>query len=107
MTEIRIGDSPITMINIFTVAPDKADELVEMLDRATTEIMSRQKGFVSANIHKSLDGRKVANYAQWLTRHHFEQMMENPECQQHMNAVAKVAEKFEPSLYAVARVHEA
>ena len=44
-----------------TVAPEKADELVTLLDKATADVMSRQPGFVSANIRRSLDGKHVTN----------------------------------------------
>jgi heme-degrading monooxygenase HmoA len=105
MTEIVEGNNPITLINVFTVAPEKADELIALLDKATTDVMSRQPGFVSANIHRSLDGRHVANYAQWRTKEDFEAMQRKADVQHHMGAAAKLAEKFEPALYTVESVH--
>ncbi|MBR1193515.1 antibiotic biosynthesis monooxygenase [Bradyrhizobium sp. AUGA SZCCT0169] len=44
MTEIIKGVSPITLINVFTVAPEKADELVKLLDEATDKVMKHQPG---------------------------------------------------------------
>jgi hypothetical protein len=35
-----------------------------LLAEATEEVISRQPGYVSANIHWSLDGTRVTNYAQ-------------------------------------------
>jgi quinol monooxygenase YgiN len=105
MTHIRKGANPITLINVFTVSPDKADELVELLDEATDTVMKRQPGFVSANIHKSLSGKHVTNYAQWRSKQDFETMQKNPEAREHMGAAAKLAEKFEPELYTVVSVH--
>jgi heme-degrading monooxygenase HmoA len=64
-------------------------------------------GFVSANLHKSLDGTKVANYAQWRSREAFEAMLEDPEAIVHMREAVEIAEKFEPHLYAVSFVDEA
>ena len=54
----------IALINTFTVAPKRADELLAVLEKATHEVMRHVPGFVSANFHRSLDGRYVANYAQ-------------------------------------------
>jgi heme-degrading monooxygenase HmoA len=105
LTKIATGDGSLALINIFTVAPDKADALVALLDQATETVMRRQPGFISANIHKSLDGRHVANYAQWRSQADFEAMQKNPECRKHMGDAAKLAEKFEPALYTVASVH--
>jgi len=44
---INPGASPITLINVFTVAPDKQDELVRLLSEATEKAMKRLPGFVS------------------------------------------------------------
>ena len=106
MTQIIEGASPVTLINVFTVAPEKADELVKLLDEATDKVMKRQPGFVSANIHRSLSGKHVTNYAQWRSKQDFEAMQRNPECKEHMMASARLSEKFEPELFWVASVHD-
>ncbi len=54
-----------TLINVFTVAPEDQQRLVDVLADATRAVMRKQPGFVSANIHRSLDGTRVTNYAQW------------------------------------------
>ncbi|HLG79269.1 MAG TPA: hypothetical protein VKX46_22850, partial [Ktedonobacteraceae bacterium] len=56
--------------------------------------------------HKSLDGTRVTNYAQWRSVADFEAMMANPEANVHMKAAAALA-TFEPYLYEVAYVDEA
>jgi 2'-5' RNA ligase len=61
-TTISVGASHLTLINVFTVAPQRQAELVEALDRATAEIFIHVPGFHSANIHASLDGTRVVNY---------------------------------------------
>ena len=53
-------------------------------------------GFVSANIHKSLDGTHVVNYGQWRSKEDFEAMLNNPEAAPHMKAAGAIA-KFEPT----------
>jgi hypothetical protein len=50
---------------------------------------------VSANLHKSFDGTRVANYTQWRSQEVFEAMLENLEAAVHMEKAAKIAEKFE------------
>lgn len=89
---------------MFTVEPGKQDELVQILSEATEKAMKRLPGFVSANIHKSLDGTRVVNYAQWRSKDDFEAMVKNPEVAPDMKAAGPIA-KFEPHLYAVAAVH--
>jgi hypothetical protein len=51
---------------------------------------------VLANLHKSLGGTWVANYAQWRSQEDFEASIENPEAAVHMKEAAEIAEKFEP-----------
>ena len=62
--------------------------------------MSKQEGFISANIHKSLDGTKVVNYAQWKSKEAFEKMLKNPRAIIHMNDVLSIA-KVDGSMYDV------
>lgn len=66
--------------------------------------MRAQPGFISANLHKSLDGTRVVNYAQWRSKAEFEAMLQNPDCKPHMGECAKLAQRFEPMLYSVASV---
>ncbi|MGH3148690.1 MAG: antibiotic biosynthesis monooxygenase family protein, partial [Rubrobacter sp.] len=61
-------------------------------------------GFVSANLHRSLDGTKVTNYAQWRSREDFEAMLENPAAAGHMRGATGISERFEPHLYEVSFV---
>ena len=105
-TSIRPGDPLVTLINVFTVAPERQQALVELLDRATVDVMRHLSGFVSANIHRGLDGTKVANYAQWTSRAAFEAMLREPTARAHMGAAARMA-TFDPVLYEVASVHRA
>jgi len=96
----------VTLINVFTVAPENQQRLVDVLVDATQAVMRKQPAFVSANIHKSLDGTQVTNYAQWRSPEAFEAMLRNPEAAEHMKEAAGIAEKFEPHLYEVSFVDE-
>lgn len=104
-TTIAAGAPVATLINVFTVRPDRQRELVDLLSRATEEFMRHQPGFVSANIHASADGVRVVNYAQWESAAAFQAMLADPAAQQHMGEAAALAESFEPHLYTVESVH--
>lgn len=84
-----------TLVNVFTVKPENQERLVALLTDATEQVMRSLPGFISANIHRSLDGKKVVNYAQWKSADDFQAMKNNPEAQKHMKAVAEIAE-FDP-----------
>jgi heme-degrading monooxygenase HmoA len=106
MTQISRDVEVVTLINVFTVAPEDQQRLLDVLVEATEAVMNRMPGFVSANLHKSLDGTKVVNYAQWRSQEAFEAMLQNAEAGAHMKEAEKIAEKFEPHLYEVSFVDE-
>ena len=107
MTRISTDNDVVTLVNVFTVEPEDQRRLLDLLVEATETVMNKQPGFVSANLHKSLDGTKVVNYAQWRSREAFEAMLENPDAGAHMEEAGRVAQKFEPHLYEVSFVDEA
>jgi antibiotic biosynthesis monooxygenase (ABM) superfamily enzyme len=104
-TTITTPSPTATLINVFVVEPDRQRELVDLLERATTEVMRYLPGFVSANIHASDDGARVVNYAQWATPAAYQAMLRHPVAQEHMRKAAVVAISFDPHLYTVESVH--
>lgn len=64
-------------------------------------VMNRLPGYVSANIHRSLDGTRVVNYAQWRRVEDFEAMLHDPAAQEHMQSASTLAVSVEPHLYQV------
>jgi hypothetical protein len=100
MITISKNNRVATLINVFTVEPENQERLVDMLVEATEKTMKNLPGFVSATIHKSADGVRVANYAQWRRREDFEAMLENPEATAHMKPIMEIA-KFDAHLYEV------
>ncbi len=95
MATIDKDQRVMTLVNVFTVDPSKQDELADLLVRATEETMRHLPGFVSASIHRSLDGTKVVNYAQWRSQADFAAVKENPKARPHMQAAAALA-TFDP-----------
>ena len=53
-----------TMINVFDVDPEKQQQLIQIWLEEGKKF-ERLPGFVSAALHRSLDGKRVINYAQW------------------------------------------
>lgn len=91
MPQIAVNNELITVIVIFTVEPERQQELVDAIADFLTTVR-QQPGFVSASIHKSLDGLKVANYAQWQSRESYQSFLENTEVQ----AKASKLQEFTP-----------
>jgi hypothetical protein len=53
------------MINAFSCEPKTQDDLVKAWQDATEIELGRLAGIISAALHRSLDGTRSVNYAQW------------------------------------------
>jgi quinol monooxygenase YgiN len=107
MTTIDTANTHATLINVFTVEPDRARPLADLLETATDETMRHVPGFISANIHVSTDGTRVVNYAQWASAEAYQRMLQDPSAREHMAKAAGLATGFDPHLYTVESVHTA
>ena len=67
MPVIAAGTAIVTDINVFTVAPEKQQLLVDALAE-TVKAARTVPGWLSASIHRSQDGTKVVNYVQYESR---------------------------------------
>lgn len=107
MTTLKTDDGVMTLINTFTVAPENADDLLDVLAEATEQTMRRMPGFLSASFHVSDDRRHVANYAQWRSRADFEAMLKSPAAQRHMKEATSIAKSAQPVIYSLCQTYEA
>jgi len=80
-------------------------QLLDLLDQATA-VVRLAPGFISANLHRSLDGTKVAMYAQWQSAEHYQAMRENPAALVYLQRAVEIA-KFEPGMYEVVETYSA
>jgi heme-degrading monooxygenase HmoA len=103
-TTVDAGGSVVTLINVFETAPSKQNDLIELLERATVDVLQHLPGFISSTLHRGVDGKHVANYAQWATEADFQNMLQNPRATAHMKQATEMA-LVRPSLYRVASVH--
>lgn len=70
-----------TVIFSFAVEPERQQELIDLMIDALETTTKYQPGFVSASFHKSLDGVRVFNYAQWRTQADYEAFAQSPQDQ--------------------------
>lgn len=99
MTTISKHKSLVTLINVFTVQPAQQQLLLDLLVRAT-EIVRLAPGFISASLHRGLDGTKVAMYAQWRSVEDYQAMRANPAPAPYLQQALEFAQ-FEPGMYEV------
>jgi quinol monooxygenase YgiN len=94
--------SPLVLINVFTVAPANQQRLVEILTAATETTVNRAEGFISATLHRSLDGTKVTMYAQWRSMADYQAMRADPAPRPFFEEALSIA-SFDPGIYEVVR----
>lgn len=81
MPTIAKNNDLITVIIIFSVEPERQQELVDTIIEFAETAVKHQPGFVSSSIHKSLDGVRVMNYAQWKSQEDYKAFVNNSEVQ--------------------------
>lgn len=106
MTRIAEDAGCVTLINVFTVDPGNQQQLLDILARATDTTVRVMPGFVSAALHRSVDGSKVTMYSQWQTAEHYrkyQELLSNPAAAPYVGEALAIA-KFEPAMYEVVKV---
>jgi antibiotic biosynthesis monooxygenase (ABM) superfamily enzyme len=63
MPTIETNTTIVTQINVFTVPEGGQQALIDFLIQAAT-FASTTPGWISASVHRSIDGTRVVNYAQ-------------------------------------------
>lgn len=79
--QLKETDSPVVLVNVFTVAPQEADA-VEAAWAHDAEFMKRQPGFISTQLHRGIGASSTfMNYAVWESVAAFRAAFEHPEFQ--------------------------
>ena len=104
MTDTDADIAPVVLINVFKVQPEKQDELIDLLV-ALTRAQVGLPGFISATLHRGLNGKTVANHAVWRSAEDWKAMTRNPAVVAAMSPIMAIA-TFEPNLYEAGEVIE-
>ena len=99
-TVINESEAVVTVINVFHVEPHLQGDLIEQLERGNVEVMQYLDGFLSAVIHRGVDGKHVASYAQWARREDVEAMLTHPKALEQIKAAGALGQAA-PALYRI------
>ena len=104
MTTISKNRPILTFINVFTTDPSNQMRVVDLLRQATDKHVRNARGFISASLHRSLDGSKVTMYAQWRSMEDYQAMRNDPGPLPYLQEVLKIA-TFESNSYEVVETY--
>ena len=87
-----------TLINVFETTPEQQPELIEHWIRFV-EAVKEEPGLIGTALHRSTDGTRVINYAQWRSQAEWANFM-----QKYLDQFApraQLAVRVDPHLYEV------
>lgn len=97
------GDSLVTLINVFETEPKQQQELIDQWIRFA-ESIKEEPGLMGAALHRSTDGTRIVNYAQWRSEADYSRFVKK--YREQMEAHRPLAERVDPHLYEVVYLFE-
>ncbi len=104
MPKIDVDRTCQTVITTFECSPGTCGDLLEALEAAYAEFISKQPGFIAAGLHVNDAQCRIANYSQWQRREDFQAMLRSDEMRRRNREIASLCTRFEPVMYEVAGV---
>lgn len=105
MPQISVDSNAQTVITTFETSPGQCQDLLEALQAAYAEFISKQPGFVAAGLHVNDAQTRIANYSQWERREDFLAMLRSAEMRRRNRDLTSLCRSFEPVLYDVAATY--
>ncbi len=105
MPSISTENSFQTVLTTFEVTPGTAQDLMDALQSAYAEFISKQPGFIAAGLHVNDAQTRIANYSQWKKREDFQAMLRTPEMRERNRVINELCKSFEPVMYDVAAIY--
>ena len=100
MATLDLENQLLTVIVLFKVKAGQQTAAVKKVKELFV-IARQQPGFVSASLHRSLDGAKVANYAQWENMESLEGFRRLPEVQELIAPLQEFVEEMDSHLFEI------
>lgn len=90
-----------TVITTFEMTPGTCQDLMDALNAAYEEFISKQPGFIAAGLHVNDAQTRIANYSQWERREDFQAMLRSSEMRERNRKINALCRSFEPVMYEV------
>ena len=99
------ANTPVVLVNILSVKPEKQRELLDSLRHNTETVIMTLKGWIATNLIASTDGKRVVIYSHWETAADVEAMRSDPRMQAYFPKVSELA-SFDSMVGAVVVAHQ-
>ena len=96
--------APVVLINVYRCEPERLDMLMGLVT-AMVRLQREADGFISATLHRGLNGKVAAVHAVWRSREDWKAMARSPAINAAMEPIMAIA-TFEPHLYEAGEVIE-
>jgi len=106
MPKISKGADLQTVITTFEMTPGTCQDLLDALNDAYEQFISKQPGFIAAGLHVNDAQTRIANYSQWQKREDFQAMLRSDEMRERNRKITQLCRSFEPVMYDVMAAFE-
>lgn len=93
----------VTLINVFETKPEQQQALIDQWIRFN-ESVKDEPGFIGAALHRSKDGTRVINYAQWRSDADYGSFVKKYSAQ--FATLGPLASRVDPHLYEVVYLYD-
>ena len=98
MPRIEKDNRTVTQITFIEVEPEKQPEALSLMTERA-RFMARQPGFMSIELHRSLDGTRIVNCIRWESRELLQSAHRSPEFRQEWSRFDNLTDDIDPQLY--------
>jgi len=103
MPDVQTSNRPVTQITVIEAEPGRQQEALSLMaERA--RFMSRQPGFISISLHRSLDGQRIVNFVEWQNRELLQSAHQSPDFRKAWRKFDELTNQIDPHLYETAEV---
>jgi len=95
-----------TVITTFEVTPGTCRDILEELQDAYRNVISKQPGFIAGALHLNDAETRIASYSQWNRREDFQAMLRTEEMRTRNRVINQLCKGFEPVMYDVAASYD-
>jgi heme-degrading monooxygenase HmoA len=93
----------VTLINVFETRPEEQQALIDNWIRFVDSVKG-EPGMIGTALHRSTDGTRVVNYAQWRSEEDLSRFTKK--FRENMQARGQFAERVDPHVYEVVYLYE-